>query len=263
MKKKISLAQINIQFAQPDQNLKKAMIWIEQAAALKSDCVLLPELWTSGYDLPHAAQYPIQNQEIIAELQKAAVRHQIYIGGSYLLTGSGGVQNTFVFLNPDGSSPATYAKIHLFGKMDEDIYLNTGTGLTISNFSEVNTGFAICYDLRFPEIFRKYVLSGANLILLSAEWPTRRISHWDTLLQARAIENQSFVAAVNCVGQTGSDTFGGCSAIIGPRGEMLTQGNSTDEALLTAEIDLDKIQSARSWMHVLDDRRPDIYGNLD
>lgn len=119
-------------------------------------------------------------------------------------------------------------------------------------------GLAICYDLRFPEIFRSCAVKGAQLILLVAEWPSHRIEHWKTLLQARAIENQCYIAAVNKVGTSQGAALGGNSAVVNPMGEFLTLGGENQE-LLQADLDLDEVSKIREWMPVFDDRRPGVY----
>jgi predicted amidohydrolase len=117
---------------------------------------------------------------------------------------------------------------------------------------------AICYDLRFPELFRGYALGGARLIVIPAQWPAPRIDHWRTLLRARAIENQCFVAGCNRVGTDPDNTFGGASAVIGPWGELLVEGGD-QAALLVARITPAKVDEARRRIPVLSDRRPDRY----
>jgi predicted amidohydrolase len=143
--------------------------------------------------------------------------------------------------------------------MNEHQFLTSGETLHMRNFSWGLCAQAICYDLRFPEIFRSYALNRARIILLPAEWPLKRISHWRTLIRARAIENQVFIAAVNCVGNIGEEIFGGCSAIISPWGDVVCEGNQTDEALLTSTINLDEVEVIRNKIPVFLDRRPDIY----
>jgi predicted amidohydrolase len=108
-------------------------------------------------------------------------------------------------------------------------------------------------------MFRVYGLGGARLVLLVAEWPQTRIEHWRILLQARAIENQTCIAAVNKVGESKDAELGGHSAVIDPWGKRLVEGDTT-EALLTAEIDFREVEKARRFLPVFDDRRPDLYG---
>jgi predicted amidohydrolase len=128
-------------------------------------------------------------------------------------------------------------------------------------YGSTKIGLAICYDLRFPELFRAYATNQVELILLVAEWPEKRIDHWNLLIQARAIENQCYVAAVNKTGQSYGESLGGYSAIINPMGEILVQGKQSEEVLM-AEIDLSDVSKIRRWMPVLMDQRPDLYSDF-
>jgi omega-amidase len=256
----ISLAQMNVQFGKPGENVKKAAQMIGLAAKAGAVAVLLPELWSSGYDLENAHIHATQTPEIQEELHHLADMHHVFIGGSLLESTPYGIYNTFTWIAPSQEKSLFYRKIHLFRLMSEDQWLIAGNQFTSIQAPWGLTGLAICYDLRFPELFRHYALNGARTILLSAEWPIRRIEHWKILLRARAIENQSFIAAVNCVGASPKDQFGGCSAIISPWGETLAEGSPSEEMLITAQIDFDQLEQARTFMPVFQDRRPDVYG---
>jgi omega-amidase len=120
---------------------------------------------------------------------------------------------------------------------------------------------AICYDLRFPELFRKLALEGAEIVCLPAEWPKPRQEHWRTLLRARAIENQLFVAAANCCGMQGKLDFFGMSLLISARGEVLAEGGETNTEI-TALFDFEEMATYRHQIPCFRDRRPAIYGKL-
>jgi len=257
----LSLAQIDIQTGKPDENLDNVTHWIREASAVGSDLILLPELWSTGYDLQNWKRHAsILGEGIFTQLSQLARQHHIWIGGSNLEARQGAAYNTFTLFNPAGELMACYRKIHLFRLMDEDRWLAAGNQPVLIELPWGRTGLAICYDLRFPEIFRSYAVKGASLVLICAEWPAPRISHWQTLLRARAIENQVFVAAVNRVGQTENDQFGGHSAVVGPWGEE-TAVSSDQETLLVTEIDLAEVEKVRERIPVMKDRRPDIYGD--
>ena len=259
MKIKISLAQTQIHFANTGKNIEEAIRLTSQAAAQGSSLILFPELWSSGYDLPNCQAYARQNRVITDNLSTLAVDLKINIGGSLLTEENGKIYNTFITISSEGKVTALYHKIHLFKTLDEDKWCHPGNHLQTVDFPWGKAGLAVCYDTRFPELFRSYALKDVTLMLISAEWPLTRIAHWRNLIKSRAIENLSFVAAVNCVGQIGPDTFGGCSAIISPWGETLVEGNDQDPAFLTAEIDTDQIARARRGSTALLDRRPDVY----
>lgn len=259
MKISISLAQMHLQYGQIEHNFDQAVQMITEASKKKSTVIIFPELWTSGYDLQNTKFYSQLNVNLIKSLSDLAEHFHIWIGGSFIEESDGNFYNTFRIIPPDRSPQAIYQKIHLFHLMDEQKWLQAGKRLQILNSPWGRTGLAICYDLRFPEMFRCYALAGVQLILIAAEWPLKRIKHWKILIKARAIENQVFIAAINSVGQTGNIKFGGCSAIVDPWGETVVEGNAKDEQLLTAEINMDKVIQTRNAIRVFNDRRQDIY----
>ncbi len=257
----VSLAQMQIALGKPKQNFEQAADWTVEAARRGSHLILLPELWSSGYDLSAWRSYPSINEKIQERLQKLAREQHIWIGGSLLALSGDLGRNRFLLIPPEPNAQViAYDKLHLFRLMDEQLWLDPGEHLQTVQVGPVKAGMAICYDLRFPELFRRYALDGVQLGLIPAEWPARRRDHWATLLRARAIENQMFVAATNAVGLTGGEDYGGCSAVISPWGETLIEGTQDRAELLTVEIDADEVQRVRQHIPILTDRRPDIYG---
>jgi predicted amidohydrolase len=159
---------------------------------------------------------------------------------------------------PDGSLLGAYRKIHLFRLMDEPSYLSAGDSATLCATPWGPVGLAICYDLRFPELFRALALAGAALFLVPAQWPERRIEAWSVLARARATENEVFVAACNRVGSDDAVVFSGRSCVVDPWGNLLVEGDDR-ERLVIAEADLREIPKARRYLTVYEDRRPDAY----
>jgi omega-amidase len=256
---RISIAQFNISFGNPERNFEKVQEFIEQAAKEGCDLVLLPELWTGGYDYRNFITYKNENQVILEKISVISRLKKIIIAGSYLIEKDGKDYNSLI-IHSNGQVLEHYEKLHLFSPMREDEFFTGGDHSTCVSLPWGKTGLAICYDLRFPELFRKYSLGGATVILVSSEWPLSRINHWQTLLRARAIENQVFIFACNSVGQTGKEIFGGCSAVIDPSGNYLVKADSTEECLLKVEIDIGIIDKIRNDLPVFKDRRSDIYG---
>jgi omega-amidase len=255
----ISLAQFQIILGNVQANLDTATEYIHRASMNGSQVILLPELWSSGYDLENSSLYCEKNLGLLDELSNTALKYKIQIGGSLLQKQGTRIYNTFYFIDCDGSVIPVYQKIHLFPLMMENRWLSSGNCLGYLEKNGAKIGTAVCYDLRFPELFRSYVLNGVPLVLLSAEWPLSRILHWTTLLKARAIENQVYIAAVNSVLKTGDEVFGGNSMIIDPLGEIIAQGDAESQALITGALDLEKVVDLRNNFPVLKDRRPDIY----
>jgi omega-amidase len=260
MKLTVSLAQFDIALGDPATNLARVERWLAEAARRGSDLIVLPELWSTGYDLERAAELssPL-TAGLAARVAALAAEHKTWIAGSILaFDEQGNPANTAILVDSKGETVGIYRKIHLIGLMDEDKHLAPGQALSLVETPWGIVGQGICYDLRFPEFFRAYALAGALLVLLPSEWPAARIDHWRTLLRARAIENQIYVVATNRVGEDRANTFGGRSAIIDPWGETVVEAGS-GEVLLTATIDLELVASIRQRIPVFDDRRPDLY----
>ena len=256
----ISLGQMRIKLGRVEENLETVEQMIAEAAQRDSQLILLPELWSTGYDLENATDYadPLE-AGMFAQISQLAAKHQIAVFGSILERKNGKVMNCASYHSADGDLAGVYRKIHLFRLFDEHKWLGEGDQTVALDLPWGTTGLAICYDLRFPELFRRYaVAQGAKLILLCAEWPLIRVSHWRSLLIARAIENQCFVAATNACGETGGTDFGGHSMIIDPWGEVIAEADET-ERLLTATIDLSEVDRVRQTIPVFEDRRPDAY----
>lgn len=254
------MGQMDVALGDPDKNLARVGELAAAAAEQNADMLILPELWSTSYDLAWAERYATSLDEgVFAETAVIARTHNLHIAGSCLSRmGKGRFGNTLVVFDGNGRLLADYSKIHLFRLMDEHRYLTAGDKLTLVETAWGKIGLGICYDLRFPEQFRAYALAGAKMVILPAEWPHPRLAHWQTLLRARAIENQMFMAACNRVGRSGSTEFCGHSAIIDPWGDTIAAGGEA-EALIVATIDLDQVDDVRGKIPVLADRRPEVY----
>lgn len=255
----ISLAQMDIALGNPAANLEKAAVWTAEAARRGSELIVFPEMWTTGVDWKNLAALAATQDEVIAAVGELARRNKIWLNGSMLaLDENGQPTNTSILFDPNGEQAGVYRKIHLFGVMDEDQHLAAGQHLTQVETAWGSSGLAICYDLRFAEMFRSYALRGVNMVYLPAEWPHPRLAHWQTLLRARAIENQMYMVAVNRVGSDGTYEFFGHSAIIDPWGNTVIEGGES-EVLLTATVDTELVAAVRQKIPVFKDRRPDLY----
>jgi omega-amidase len=259
MRVSISLGQMNIRFGDTGANFEQARAWAREARRRGSALLLFPELFLSGYDFANRNRHASSPGEgAFGQLSALAREHGIALGGTVLELSKGNFHNTFTLFGAEGNCLALYRKTHLFSPMEERRFLTAGEAFISVNAPWGATGLAICYDLRFPEMIRRYALLGVQMLLLPAQWPEKRIDHWQTLLRARAIENQLFVAGCNCAGVSGTETFGGHSALIDPWGRTVIEGRDATE-LLTAEIDMDMVENVRRDFPVLDDRRSDLY----
>lgn len=260
MEFKISIAQMDIKFGDPAVNFGTVTRMAEEAKRLGSQAVIFPELWSTGYDLINASRFASSlTVGLFADLSALAQRTGIHILGSTLsVLSKGKIGNTLTVFAPDGRLLADYSKIHLFRLMEEHRHLTAGNKPVAVDLPFGRAGLAICYDLRFPELFRGYALSGADVVFLPAEWPHPRLSHWQTLARARAIENQMFMVAVNRVGRDPHNGFFGHSLVVDPWGDVLAEGGEGEE-LITLALDQSRVQEARRTIPILQDRRPDVY----
>lgn len=259
----ISLVQMDCLLGEPAHNFEYAALAVAEAARRRSQFVLLPELWSTACALDRAAELASPLAAAVdgswfGRFAALAQEHGVWLAGSMLEEHEGRFYNCLALYDPQGRLHAAYRKLHLFRLMAEDQYLQPGASGVVVDTPWGKMGLAICYDLRFPELFRRYALEGARLMLAPAEWPHPRREHWRTLLRARAIENQCFVAACNRVGTTGADRFFGASALIDPWGEALVEGGEA-AMLLTATIDLAQVDAVRQRIPIFADRRPDAY----
>jgi predicted amidohydrolase len=256
----ISLAQMNIALGDVRKNVAQVEKWAIEAARRNSHMLILPELWSTGCAWEQSRELASAlNSGIFNDMSAAAAQNKISVVGSVLERRGNEASNSAAFFAPNGRMLGIYRKLHLFRPMSEDKWLQPGASPLSMDLPWGNTGMAICYDLRFPEMFRKYAVDGAKMILLPSEWPIQRVEHWRTLVVARAIENQCYIVACNAVGQTGDTTFAGHSMIVDPWGKIVVEGGETPQ-LLTAEIEMDTVETVRNMIPVLTDRRSDVYG---
>ncbi len=256
----LSLGQMEITHDDEEENFAKMRVMTAEAAQRGSDLVLFPETWASGgVSKRVTARAQGLGAGIHARVAALAKEHNITIAGSNVTRRADGTcGNVLTIYGRDGNLLAQYTKIHLFHLMDEHLHLAAGDALTMGDMPWGKTGLSICYDLRFPEMYRTYALNGARLILVPASWPHPRLNHWMTLLRARAIENQIFVAACNRTGIQGGADYFGHSCVIDPWGEMLVEAGAC-ETLLTVAIDLNVIEQVRAKIPVFNDRNPAAY----
>jgi predicted amidohydrolase len=260
---RVALGQFDVHAGDPAHNVQRVRVLAGEAAERGADLLVLPEMWATGYDLPnnalHVPEDGCPHLEVTAGIAR---RHRLAVAGSLLTRRAGRYYNTATLLSANGDLLLTYDKLHLFPLIDEHRYLVPGQ-LPEAPVQPVSAGgpraaLAVCYDLRFPELFRHYAAHGAELLILSAEWPRPRIEHWRLLVQARAVEDQCFVVAVNRVGETGGIAFGGHSMACGPWGDVLVEGTDAEE-LLIADLDFDQVGTVRARLPALADRRPDLW----
>jgi predicted amidohydrolase len=196
-----------------------------------------------------------ETQQFLAS--EAEWRDVHLVGGIVRVAPDGRGRNEAVVFAPDGTEQARYQKMHPFTYGGESNHYGPGRAPVLFRLGDWSVAPFICYDLRFPEIFRVAARTGAELFLVIANWPEARVAHWTTLLQARAIENQAYVVGVNRVGDDPTPLrYPGRSLIIGPRGDILADAGN-EERVISATLDRGALLDYRRQLPFLADMRPD------
>jgi predicted amidohydrolase len=261
---KIAAAQISCVLGDVEANLRKIRDFSARAQEGGAALVVFPEVADTGYAMPviEACATP-WTEGAVPELQKIARDVSIAIICGVSERDGASIYNSQVFLDAQGEIVGGYRKTHLFTgtPIGEDECFVSGDKLVSFPFGGLRLGLSICYDLRFPEIYRTLAIEEqANVFILSSAWPFPRIEHFRTLVMARAIENQSYMISSNRVGTDEGVTCCGSSAIIDPYGVTLASASIDREELVQAEVSEEAITAVRNKMAVFDQRRPDVYG---
>jgi predicted amidohydrolase len=221
------------------------------------DLVILPEIWNIGYFSfdKYIAESETCNGETITRMRSKAKEKRVYIlAGSIVEKEDGRFYNTSFFIGPSGEILAKYRKIHLFGYGSRESQLLTrGEDVCVIETQIGTFGLTTCYDLRFPELFRRLIDRGAEIILTVSAWPYPRLEHWLLFNRVRAVENQTFLVSSNCVGTNRSVQFCGHSMIVDPWGTILASGGD-EECFVKAEINVEQVGSIRKQFPVLKER---------
>ena len=261
---KISAAQIDCTVGDIEANVRKIGDFCSRAKEAGVELVVFPEMADTGYSMPaihtHAKPW---TDGAVPELRKMAKALSLAIVCGVSERDSDCIYNSQVFIDAKGEIAGSYRKTHLFAMppADEQMCFSAGGEFKVFPFGDLRLGLSICYDLRFPEVYRALAVEqGANVFVISSAWPFPRVEHFRTLAIARAIENQSYVVAANRVGTDDGVTCCGSSAIIDPYGVMLASASADREELVMAEVSPEIINSVRKRMTVFEHRRDDLYG---
>lgn len=253
MKIKTAVIQFRSRISEPELNLEKGYSMLEKALADGARLVVMPEMWVVGlYPDVLKSPYILKTSEIIDEISKLARNAgAVIVAGShphidyYDAKADKRIYNRVYVLNPAGAVCGTYNKIQLFTKNNEHAYSKPGFKVFNIHTENFTLSPFVCFDLRFPELFRIAAFNGAEVITVSSQFPKSRISQWRALLVARAIENQCFVAASNSCGNDDLLELGGHSMIVAPSGDILAECGDGEE-IAVADIDLESLREYRS-----------------
>ncbi len=260
---KVSAAQIACTLGDRDANMSKVREFVSRAKKSDSELILFPEMTDTGYSMPviqeHATDW---TSGAVSDLRKIAKEFSIAIVCGVSERAADSIYNSQVMVDANGEVVAKYRKCHLFAlaPIDEQKCFSRGEELTSFPFAGFHFGLSICYDLRFPELYRTLaVKKNVDVFLISSAWPFPRVEHLRTLAMARAIENQSYVILSNRVGNDDRVPFCGSSAIIDPYGVTIAAGSTDREELINGELSAEVIAEVRKRMPVFEHRRSDLY----
>jgi len=259
---KIALAQMTCVLGDVPANCAQMVALTEQAARRGCDVIVFPEMSDTGYDVSVIEKAASAwDEKPLATLQAAAVKHGLHVVAGLSERDGKRLYNSTAVINPRGELTGKYRKAHLYtcAPVNEDRCFGAGDALAVVDIGGFRCGLMICYDLRFPELARALALKGADVLILTSAWLFPRVAHWNTLLAARAIENQVYVAGCNRVGTDAGTTFCGSSAIIDPYGIVVAAGATDRNELVIGEVSRDTLVWVRGKMPVLRDRRADLY----
>lgn len=223
----------------------------------ESDLILLPEIWTCGFFC--FDRYACESESVDGPVVNS-FREWVAKRGCHLLMGSmvekegQHLFNTSLLLDTTGAVIGKYRKIHLFGYQSlERKLLTPGKEVVVVNTPWGRMGLSTCYDLRFPELYRKMVDSGVEFILVASAWPKSRLNAWTLFNRTRALENLAYLFSCNCGGANAGVEYGGHSAIVDPLGNIIAEGDG-GECFVSAEVDPGAVGRVRKDFSALDDR---------
>jgi omega-amidase len=275
MKDKFKLALCQMKVTDDkNSNIKKAVDMIESSAKNKSNLVILPEMFNCPYENSKFRGYAEErdSSKTLKAISEAAKKFNIYIvAGSIPELEDDKFYNSSFTFDRKGEIIGSHRKVHLFdidipGKITfkESETLSAGDQINVIETDLCKIGVAICYDMRFPELLRIMALKGAELIVVPGAFNmTTGPAHWETLIRARAIDNQLYMAAVSpAQNEELSYVAYGNSMVADPWGKILARAGANEEIVYT-DIDLSRIKEIRDELPVLKDRREDIYSTVE
>lgn len=256
---KIFGCQLNIAWENKVANYDRVRRLLDEAHVSAGSLVVLPEMFSTGFSMNVAAIREGAPSETEAFLSSVARQYQAHVLGGLVRSDLNGFgRNEAAVFTPDGSLAARYCKMHPFSFGKETQHYVAGHEIATFQWQGFTVAPFICYDLRFPEIFRVAVRRGAQLFVVIANWPLGRVKHWVTLLQARAIENQACVVGVNRTGNDPKLSYPGRSLIVDPRGEIIADCGS-EEGVVAADVELETVTDWRKEFPALQDMRPEFF----
>jgi len=247
--------QYAIQWENREANFDAIRSLLAESEIKPGALIALPEMFSSGFSMNVERIAETAPSEAESFLSEIARQYESWVLGGLVYRISDGIgSNELSVYGPKGQPIGHYQKNHCFSYTGESEHYEAGEDILLFDWHGFTVCPTICYDLRFPELYRRGVKAGADLFPVIANWPETRAHHWSTLLKARAIENQAFVMGINRIGQDPTLSYPGLSTIIDPHGiELANAGNSP--VCITAEIDHETVSAWRQEFRALGDMK--------
>ena len=258
---KIALIQHDIVWEDPEATREHVQPLLERAAAGGADLAVLPEMFGVGFSMQTGRIAEAEDGPTIRWLSRMASTLRLAVIGGVPVRTDRGIENQAIVFDSSGLCLARYAKIHPFKYAGEHEHFSAGSAFSLFSLHGLRFGLAVCYDLRFPELYRRLVRSGAEVLVTIANWPAARVDHWSHLLKARAVENLAYAVGVNRTGSGNGLAYPGRAAVIDPSGKVLAEGGEEEDVIL-AEITQERVRDLREQFPFLDDSRTDIFPDL-
>jgi len=224
--------QLDIVWEDKAANFRQVEALVAAAAPAPESLVVLPEMFACGFSMNLAVTRQSAEREDEAFIATLARKHGVFVTGGVVSRGAGEMgRNDAVVFSPEGKLVARYTKIHPFSGGGESQGHEAGAEIVTFEWGGFVVAPFVCYDLRFPEIFRAAARKGANLFVVMALWPVKRQQHWLTLLQARAVENQAYAVGVNRVGREPELLYAGRSVVVDPHGVIVADAGEREHIL--------------------------------
>lgn len=260
MKFKILVIQNSAIIGNKTATFKNVETMLDKYEGQNFDLIVFPEAWSVGWCCEnfHKEAETIENSETIAFIKNVALNFKaIVVGGTFIQRTAENYKNTCPIISKDGKLVATYDKMHLFSHKgsEENKYLETGDELKILDLGFTKIGISVCYDIRFPEIYRKYSKEGVEVFVNVAAWSNKKLEHWKIMHRARAIENQCFMIVADQTGKITENEYNlGYSMVINPWGDIEAMLEAQEDCF-TAEIELNEVKKLRADFPLIADRR--------
>lgn len=259
---RVALVSLDQKWEDKNYNLQRCLEYAELAAVNGADLVIYPEMTLTGFTMNTSlSKEDTVTSASITAYSSFAKRFRISLVAGVVTNDGDKAANTLVAFSEEGRERARYVKIHPFSFANEEHFFNPGNKLASMKIHDFRLGFSICYDLRFPELFSA-LANDCDIIVNIANWPKRRVMHWKTLLQARAIENQTFVIGVNRIGVDGNNLeYERSSMIINANGEFI-EPDFTEGEMDIYNISRKNLLDFRARFSTRQDRLPDLYRSI-